>query len=1112
MTKFYFLRTVLVTAAFLNIFIPAKAQNYLTQSFDGSGIPSGWSNAIYTSPSSCGVIYGCIWNRVPGGTGNPGPATHSGAGYMFYNADSIHAGGTAELATPALDFSTYSTGYNQVSFWMYRDFETGPVTYYDSIAVYVNTSASSSGGTMIGSVIRDASLVPTVSASGWYRYTYQIPPSFSGSTNYIIFRSFSDSGYDIYLDDVSVDHIPPCSGYPSITGTSPAGPLYTCLGAVDTLTVNTPYATGLHFQWQLSRDTGLTWLDIINDTTQSTVVLSQKTVLYRAKVTCTASSSTSTATPVSIFVNSGGVVKYAGLSYTQKFESWSDNCGTHDRPDSSWTISPATGNGSWRRDDEGFTYASWGGSSGVYSPAYFEGSHSARFHSNGIAAGTVGEMELYVDCSADTVHGKELRFYYMNNAVDADNLQIMMSVDSGLTFSSIGSLAYVRDWTRYIIPFNAKRKTVFRFIGMGNSGYDMGIDKLQIIPPCSGKPAAGTVIPVTACAGSYFNLTLVGTTEAADLKYQWQSSSDSSSWSNIAGDTLPSVPAVISSNTYFRAIVKCAVSGQSDTSAGYKVILRPFYYCYCMPNNPWNVDIPQDNIGNVSINTSTFGISVLNNGSASPITNNSTAVNSYSNFDSSITSPVLFLDTSYAFFVTAISQYSSLTATPVDIFIDFDHNGSFDASDHIPSRFIYSASSPTVTDTFTIPHTALLGLTGMRVKLGVSEASPTDPCITIPAGSTTPTPDIFGEYEDYLVDIEYFNCHGPVNPGRVQSTDTLACNGAAFILSDTSHEHHQAGISWNWQYSLDSTDWYDVAGSTKKDSIIQTFSGSIWYRVRMLCPSFNDTTYSDTLHIRLRPPYRCYCASYADGGNARDTGDIGSFSINGFLVNKGGPHLNNPAAVYSLQDYSNSIIDLWVDSVYTVNVYYILHHDFESYAKLTMFIDYNNDFQYDIPTERVWTAVTSSSAPSFLSANIHIPLAAVTGAPTGMRLIINNDTAANTPSDYACGSYTSGETMDFALRFGSHVDVPNTNYLQNIGIFPNPTSGKFILSLYAAEKVDDLEITVTDMMGRQLRKYNYKNTTGDFRTSIDLSDQPKGMYFVQLITDNGRLIRKLVLN
>ena len=72
-------------------------------------------------------------------------------------------------------------------------------------------------------------------------------------------------------------------------------------------------------------------------------------------------------------------VKYASLPYSQDFESWVSLCDNLDVPDSNWTNIPATGDFSWRRDDQGESAGSWDNElNTTYSP--YLGNHWARFN------------------------------------------------------------------------------------------------------------------------------------------------------------------------------------------------------------------------------------------------------------------------------------------------------------------------------------------------------------------------------------------------------------------------------------------------------------------------------------------------------------------------------------------------------------------------------------------------------------------------------------------------------------------------------------------------------------------------------------------------------------
>jgi hypothetical protein len=1081
-----------------------EAQVVLSESFDGSGLPTGWLNSTYTSPpTGCHSSYGCAWYQEPGGTGIPAAATHSGAGYMFYNSHGIESGGSAELTTPVLDFSSYSVGFNQVSFWMYRDSSGG--LYHDSVTVYANTSTTSSGATRLGSANRAIGLSPIVTTPGWYQYTFIIPSTFSGSVNYIIFKAFSDYGTDMHIDDVEVDHYSPCSGAPSITGVSPAGPINTCPPANITLTGTLPLATGYAYQWQKTTDSGTTWSNIPNDTNASANITVLSDAGYRLKVKCVNSGLYDSSSTV--YVHTAVPVLYAkSLPAVEDFETWKDRCDHKDMPDSNWTIAPLTGNDAWRRDDEGLSDGGWSSGSGTYVPAAAHGSHSARFHSYDAGNQTHGIMDMYVNCSS--LPGvKQLRLKYINQNGN-DSMAIYVSIDSGATFNYLGHCTTDISWTDHYYTFNSNSaKTIVRFMAVSDSGIvsnDIGLDYVQVVPPCTGKPVAGTIDSVYPCGGSDFNLTLTGTSAVAGLKYTWQQSADGVSWSSMAAyDTTEIALANISTATYFRVIVKCTGSGLSDTSAAVLINVKPHYLCYCDPRLG-STFTTVANIGNVTLRKAPTAAIILNNGIATPVVNNTTAVNGYSNFDG-LTPPWIYLDSLYRLSVSEISQYDTLPASfAITAYIDFDHSSTFTGDEKVFIRITdTSRAAATYSDTFRIAGFFGItdtGITGMRVILEPS-----------PGGDACGDPLTKGEYEDYLVNIKYAPCSGYANAGHIQTVDSAACIGYAFQLADTTHEKYKSGISWVWQSSVDSVVWNDISGTVNRDTLTQIFSVRTWYRVRMVCSFSNDTSYSSILYMNIKPAYKCYCLDESTGGNM-DTSDIGGVSLASFVYSKGGGHLNNSKAVYAHEDFTNHIIDLDVDTTYLLNVYYIMKDNFNANAKVTLFMDYDNNYKYDPTTELLWTAYTTPTY-WYLTKSITIPDLVVTDLPTGMRLIVNNNTSASAASDDGCGTYTSGETMDFVVRFNRpwRTGVGVISNLQSLLIYPNPSDGRFNVQFNADSRIKDLQLTISDMTGRQISADRYHDVSGPFNKEIDLSHQAKGIYFVNIEADGERMIRKIVI-
>lgn len=171
-----------------------------------------------------------------------GVGPHSGTYFGSFNSWS-YSGITVNLTSPSFSLSGLTGGI--VTFWVYRDgtgsypWTSGYTT--EGFKIYVNTSPTISGGTLLGFVPRasdgtisgvSGTSTPGTGVSGWYQYTASIPGSFSGATNYVIINAVSQYGNDCYIDDISV------TSNTSPATWTPTTDLYTDAAAT------TPYTTG----------------------------------------------------------------------------------------------------------------------------------------------------------------------------------------------------------------------------------------------------------------------------------------------------------------------------------------------------------------------------------------------------------------------------------------------------------------------------------------------------------------------------------------------------------------------------------------------------------------------------------------------------------------------------------------------------------------------------------------------------------------------------------------------------------------------------------------------------------------------------------------------------
>jgi PKD repeat protein len=274
------------------------AQVNFSQSFDVNPFPpAGWSLAPAGPPN--------IWSRQMNGN-NPACTPHSGAGMARFFSDMAAAGNTQSLVTPAIDYSGLGTDTARISLWIFRDL--GAPTAVDSLTILVNTSANLAGAVRIGAIARYRlfDLPDTVSANGWYQYTFDIPQTFNTDTNYVLLKGTSAQGNNIFIDDVNWDAFPtPCSGTPT-AGTINANPNIICGGSGSSALTLSGESTGygLQYEWQSASSAAGPWTSfVIGPLTSISTGTISSSMYYRVITTCTFASLSDTTAAILVTVS-----------------------------------------------------------------------------------------------------------------------------------------------------------------------------------------------------------------------------------------------------------------------------------------------------------------------------------------------------------------------------------------------------------------------------------------------------------------------------------------------------------------------------------------------------------------------------------------------------------------------------------------------------------------------------------------------------------------------------------------------------------------------------------------------------------------------------------------
>ncbi len=1057
-----------------------------------SNVNAQYCTASYTTGTSAGDYIGMVSlgsiNNVTSGAGSP---------YFTYYAGQVTSILPTMPYTLTVAPGTYPSG-NVIAAWI--DYNQDLV--YDATEklgeVTINAAYPTSA---------TISFVPPVTAStGLTRM--RVREVFVGAP---IDPCTSETYGEVEEYDIDIVPLTPCTGAPVAGTISPATSSY-CAGTSVNLTASGfTLAGGLNFQWQESTNGGASWTNVVSGVGANTPYYQtyplNTTTMFRLYVECTNSSLADTSSTA--VVNIAGPT-YALLPYTQDFETWIDYCSTKDVPDDGhWLNTPSTGDEAWRRNDEGGTAGWVAPTGGNYIPASSSGAHSARFHS--YFTSLTGNLDLFVDCSQQA-GTKTLFFDYLNDNTQGfgfDYLEVLVSTDGGVTFTSQGNFNNSTTWqTNNLSIVSNAPNTIVRFMAHGDFNFDtdVALDNIMVLPPCTGSPIAGNIAPITPCANVPFNMTLVNNNLQGGLTYTWESAPTATGpWTFVNVTNGPVVNTQIATPTYFRCIVTCTGSGLSDTTIAAYIDLATFYYCYCNSQST-SLTTPQ-NIGNVTL-LNAQSTAVLNNGNALPLLGNTSAVNFYTNFYNLTPTPI-FKDSTYSAQVTAFSQFSWFSNGYSKIYIDYNRDGIYDPATEMATGGFVNSPSNQMASTFLVPSSAQFGITGMRVVYEVNgTASSVDPCSTYTNGET----------ENYLVNITLPPCATPPVAGSITISDTLTCPGYSVFLEDQGHDVYFNGLTFNWQYSTDGINFSDVPGANL-DTLTFTVNSDTWFRFRTTC-NLTSNGYSNVVKVSMSAPFACYGNSQAVGG-LLDTSDIGAFIISDPSTNNniysfitGGPHLLNPMAIKRRSDYTGAgVMDLFADSTYNLSIYHIIKHGQHSDAKVTVFIDYNNNQVYDIPGERVFSGI-SSTANYYLNGSIQTPVSPAINVGTGLRIVLNNDISNNPASDNGVGIYTSGETEDYLVRFKYKpifpAGVDQISAIQQVGVYPNPTSGLVYVGLTIREAID-FNLAILSVTGATLQEKSFSAGKGNFVTELDMSGFAKGTYMLKISSKQGNFVRRVVV-
>jgi len=178
--------------------INSQSQVLLSQSFDTA---IGWTYNSVVNGQTGATEAG--WIRQTIGT-NPNCSPYVGNGMACFMSHNVLGNTIAGLYSPSITFS----GLNyRVRFKMFRI--TTNTILSNEINVYINSTNSLTGATLLGTFKPFINESPSVNESGWYDCYANLPAGTTGS-KYIIFRGKANVGFgdNVYIDEVSIEQTP----------------------------------------------------------------------------------------------------------------------------------------------------------------------------------------------------------------------------------------------------------------------------------------------------------------------------------------------------------------------------------------------------------------------------------------------------------------------------------------------------------------------------------------------------------------------------------------------------------------------------------------------------------------------------------------------------------------------------------------------------------------------------------------------------------------------------------------------------------------------------------------------------------------------------------------
>lgn len=267
------------------------------------------------------------------------------------------------------------------------------------------------------------------------------------------------------------------------------------------------------------------------------------------------------------------------------------------------------------------------------------------------------------------------------------------------------------------------------------------ITAVQELPECTGTPAASVTIASTAwlCNDGDVTLSLAPAYSVAGLSFQWQSSTDGETFTDVAaGGDEATFTTTQAETTWYQAIITCDASTESVTSTPVQVVSNGLN---CLCDIEFDEDIEPITLVNFA---------GINNVTDAEV-NGTPGVEDFTELTPGEVA------TGETYTITLEGNTNGSYETYFTVFIDFNQNGDLtDPGESFEAGFVTGSDGEDgeqAITSITIPEDALEGITHIRV-LKLFDSYTVDPCSSADGSG-------YGQAEDYLLNITAGGCATP---------------------------------------------------------------------------------------------------------------------------------------------------------------------------------------------------------------------------------------------------------------------------------------------------------------------------------------------------------------